>query len=245
MNKIRPSVGYRDLRSFQSATLLYDATYWFCERWVAPHSHIFDSMIQSARSGRQYIAKCSRASAIPSKTELRQIHLARACFEELLLDYEDFLRHRHLAQWTPDSPEALSVRQVGMQMSDPSNLTDLQRHALYARWLDHPEPALCVNTLIILIHQMNLLLDQQIATWEAQFVDDAGRSAPLENTPPPPPGPLPNPNQPVPPAPSARIPLCPTCGKPMVLRTAQKGKTAGKQFWGCSGYPDCKGLMKA
>ena len=29
----------------------------------------------------------------------------------------------------------------------------------------------------------------------------------------------------------------------MVLRTAQKGKNAGKQFWGCSGYPDCKGLL--
>jgi restriction system protein len=30
----------------------------------------------------------------------------------------------------------------------------------------------------------------------------------------------------------------------MVLRTAQKGNNAGKQFWGCSAYPDCRGAME-
>jgi restriction system protein len=36
-------------------------------------------------------------------------------------------------------------------------------------------------------------------------------------------------------------PACPDCGKSMALRTARKGYFAGKQFWGCSGYPECKG----
>ena len=35
------------------------------------------------------------------------------------------------------------------------------------------------------------------------------------------------------------IMICPRCGRTLVLRTAQKGKNAGKQFWGCSGYPHC------
>ncbi|WP_372845631.1 hypothetical protein [Pontiella sp.] len=30
----------------------------------------------------------------------------------------------------------------------------------------------------------------------------------------------------------------------MVLRTAKAGKNAGHQFWGCSGYPDCKGVIE-
>ena len=34
--------------------------------------------------------------------------------------------------------------------------------------------------------------------------------------------------------------LCPKCGNPLVLRTAQKGKNAGKQFYGCSNYPKCR-----
>lgn len=39
-------------------------------------------------------------------------------------------------------------------------------------------------------------------------------------------------------------PNCPKCGKPMALRTAQKGKNAGKQFWGCSGYLECKNVAE-
>ncbi len=57
MPRIRPSGGYRELRSFQIATLVYDATYWFCERFVDPRSRTSDQMIQAARSGRQNIAE--------------------------------------------------------------------------------------------------------------------------------------------------------------------------------------------
>ena len=96
MAKIRPSGGYRDLRSFQIATIIYDATYWFCERFLEPRSRTSDQMVQAARSGRQNIAEGSRASATSSQTELRLVNVARASLEELLLDYEDFLRHRHL-----------------------------------------------------------------------------------------------------------------------------------------------------
>jgi ATP-dependent DNA helicase RecQ len=37
------------------------------------------------------------------------------------------------------------------------------------------------------------------------------------------------------------MPNCPNCGREMVERTARKGPNAGGRFWGCSGYPDCKG----
>ena len=35
-------------------------------------------------------------------------------------------------------------------------------------------------------------------------------------------------------------PCCPRCGKPLILRTAKKGSSAGKQFYGCSGFPQCR-----
>ncbi|MDX1953049.1 MAG: restriction endonuclease [Verrucomicrobiota bacterium] len=38
-------------------------------------------------------------------------------------------------------------------------------------------------------------------------------------------------------------PECPTCGKPMVLRRAKTGKNAGQEFWGCSAYPHCRGIV--
>ncbi|MBI2890156.1 MAG: four helix bundle protein [Nitrospirae bacterium] len=248
MAKIRPSGGYRDLRSFQIATIIYDATYWFCERILEPRSRMSDQMVQAARSGRQNIAEGSRASATSSQTELRLMNVARSSLEELLLDYEDFLRHRRLRIWAPDSAEATAVRKIGQQHpTDPSGLTDEQRYALYAPWLDHEDPAIRANALLCLIHQANYLLDKQIVALEAQFIQEGGYSEQLATAR------LEerrrrkkadDPSDPSDPTdPNDLIPPCPKCGKPMALRTAQKGKSAGKRFWGCSGYPECKGIV--
>ncbi|NLW49977.1 MAG: four helix bundle protein [Candidatus Brocadiaceae bacterium] len=255
--KLRPGGGYRNTVSFQAATVIYDATYWFCERFVDQRSRTVDQMVQAARSGRQNIAEGSRAAATSSQTELRLLNVARSSLEELLLDYEDFLRHRRLAQWAPDSAEAKAVRDVPRKFkedqsdrSDPTDLTaltDAQRWALYAPWLEHAEGAIRANALICLINQANYLLDRQIAALEEQFVKEGGYSEQLatarlaersreraveadQSDPSDPPDP---------------IPPCPLCGKPTVLRTARTGKNAGRQFWGCSGYPDCKGVVRA
>ena len=241
MAKLRPSGGYRELRSFQIATIIYDATYWFCERFLDSRSRMSDQMVQAARSGRQNIAEGSRAAATSSQTELRLVNVARSSLEELLLDYEDFLRQRHLKKWEPDDPEALAVRRIGQQHStdqpDRTELSDEQRYALYAKWLDHEDPAIRANALLCLINQANYLLDKQIASLETQFIEDGGYSEQLATAR------LAERNRKKQANSSDAIPPCPECGKAMVLRTAQKGKSAGKQFWGCSGYPDCKGLV--
>ena len=114
--KLRPSGGYRQTASFQTATLIYDATYWFCEKFLDPRSRTIDQMVQAARSGRQNIAEGSRASATSSQTELRLLNVARASLEELLLDYEDYLRHRRLPQWDPEGPDAGAVRAVARSL---------------------------------------------------------------------------------------------------------------------------------
>jgi hypothetical protein len=124
--------------------LIYDATVWFCGKFLEPRSRTVDQMVQAARSGRQNIAEGSRASATSSQTELRLMNVARSSLEELLLDYEDFLRHRRLVQWAPDDREALAVRRVPQRFkhdqtdpTDRSDLTDLERWSLYAPWLEH------------------------------------------------------------------------------------------------------------
>jgi four helix bundle suffix protein len=249
MSKMRPSGGYRSTCSFQTATVIYDATYWFCEKFLDSRSRTVDQMVQAARSGRQNIAEGSRAAATSSQTELRLLNVARSSLEELLLDYEDYLRHRRLAQWAPDAPEAMEVRRVPQttrnDSSDLTNLTDQQRWALYAPWLEHTDPAVRANATICLIHQANYLLDQQIAALEKAFIEDGGYSEQLaiarlaERQ-----KKKGQPNPPDSSDPSARIPTCPNCSKPMVLRTAKTGKNAGQQFWGCTGYPDCKGVVK-
>ena len=86
--------GFRKLKSFQVAQLVYDVTVRFCERYVDRFSRTKDQMVQAARSGVQNIAEGSQASGTSKKTELKLTNVARASLEELRLDYEDFLRQR-------------------------------------------------------------------------------------------------------------------------------------------------------
>jgi restriction system protein len=209
-------------------------------------------------AGRQNIAEGSRASAASSQTELRLVNVARSSLEELLLDYEDFLRHCRLKQWAPQDAQALAVCRVPGQFkrdradqadqsdrSDPTDLTDLtdqQRWAFYAPWLEHADPAIRAKALICLIHQANYLLDQQIDALEQRFVQDGGYSEQLATA-----RIAHRVRQRQDPATSvtaASIPACPQCAQPMVLRTARSGKKPGSQFWGCSAYPACKGVVQ-
>ena len=100
--------GYRKLKSFQVAQLVYDVTVRFCDTRIGKRSRTHDQMVQAARSGVQNIAEGSQASATSKKTELKLTQVARASLEELKLDYEDFLRQRGLALWDRQYP----LRQV-------------------------------------------------------------------------------------------------------------------------------------
>lgn len=241
--RLRPSGGYRELRSFRTNTLIYDGTVAFCERFVDRRSRLVDQMVQAARSGRQNIAEGSRASATSSQTELRLVNVARASLDELLLDYEDFLRQRGLRLWASRDREALEVRAIGrgLGLRDLSDPTESSDRAAYARWLDHRDPAVVANTIVCLIHQANYLLDQQIRALERDFVQRGGyteqlaaarlaeRRQQVAST---------APSQPPPAAPN-----CTLCGRPLVLRSARQGPRAGSQFWGCSSYPECRGTQ--
>jgi restriction system protein len=128
-----------------------------------------------------------------------------------------------------------------------TDLTDQQRYSLYSHWLNHADPAIRANAILCLINQANYLLDQQIAALEEAFVTDGGYSEQLatarlvererqrkaDQS-----------NSAALPHPSTRIPPCPRCSKPMVLRTAKTGKNSGQQFWGCSDYPECKAVLR-
>ena len=98
--------GYRRLKSFQVAQLVYDLTVRFCDRYVDRRSRTRDQMVQAARSGVQNIAEGSQASGTSKKMELKLTNVARASLEELRLDYEDFLRQRGLAETGAESPGA-------------------------------------------------------------------------------------------------------------------------------------------
>lgn len=174
---IPPHGGYRKLRSFQTAQFVYDATIVFCDRFIEKHSRTRDQMIQAARSGVQNIAEGSMASATSKKTELKLTGIARASLEELLLDYEDFLRQHGLKKWDKDSPAALEVRRKYQaeksDLSDKSDESDKSdKSDPYS--IKQASAEVAANTIICLIHQASYLLRRQLQKLEKSFLSDGG-----------------------------------------------------------------------
>lgn len=108
-----PHGNYRELKSFQKAEIVYDLTWRFCGRFLRKGDRTVDQMVQAARSGKQNIIEGSKASITSKETELKLTNVARASIEELVADYEDFLRTREGAIWAKDSKEARFVRRLG------------------------------------------------------------------------------------------------------------------------------------
>jgi four helix bundle suffix protein len=158
--------GYRELKSFQHAELVYDATVKFCDRFIDRRSRTHDQMVQAARSGRQNIAEGSQASGTSKKTELKLVGVARASLEELLLDYEDFLRQRGMTLWPKDHPTAQTVRRLAY--------AENRSYLTYKSYVEDSPPEVAANTLVCLIHQTNYLLDQQLRQLEQAFLKEGG-----------------------------------------------------------------------
>jgi restriction system protein len=163
---IPPHGGYRTLKSFIGAEIVYDATVAFCDRFINPRSRTHDQMVQAARSGRQNIAEGSMASGTSKKTELKLVGVARASLEELLLDYEDFLRQRRLPLFGKDHPLCLEIRELGF-------LAD-RTYETYRSYIEEAPPEIAANTMLCLIHQTNYLLDRQLRALERAFIEEGG-----------------------------------------------------------------------
>jgi len=190
--------GYRRLKSFQVAQLVYDVTVRFCERYADKFSRTRDQMIQAARSGVQNIAEGSQASGTSRKSELKLTNVARASLEELRLDYEDFLRQRELVIWSREDPRraqliarrctsADEVAQWVKEQHDAINGRHGQsgRHGrcgqsttstLSMSSTSSTYPEIAANAALVLIAVACSLLDRQIAAQSRAFEDEGGFS---------------------------------------------------------------------
>ena len=170
---IPPHGGYRELQSYQMSEIVYDATVAFCDRFISRRSRTHDQMVQAARSGKQNIAEGCMASGTSKKFELKLIGVARASLEELLLDFQDYLRQKGLALWGKDHSKAKEVRRLCYQKN--------RSYKTYRSYIESP-PETAANTMICLIHQTNYLLDQQLRTLEKDFLKEGGFTERLYRT---------------------------------------------------------------
>ena len=244
-----PHGGYERLRSYRVSEAVYDATVVFCDRFIDKRSRTHDQMVQAARSGVRNISEGSGAAATSRKTEIKLTNVARASLsDELAKDYKSFLIQRGLRVWLKDSPEALAMRErlkhdlAPNLRPMPKGKVQLTGLAGLSAFVAKAEPELAANAMLCAVNQAAYLLHRQLQSQSRDFIEQGGFTERLYAT-----------------RVQARKasksgvsdrsdksdektnPVCPLCGKSMRRRTARQGPHAGQAFWGCSGYPECKG----
>ncbi len=175
--------GYRKLKSFRVAQLVYDVTVRFCERYVDHRSRTRDQMVQAARSGVQNIAEGSQASGTSKKSELKLTNVARASLEELRLDYEDFLRQRNLPLWPPGHPALVRFKERRCSTVDEVRAWVEEEHGRSRTNRDsHGQrgegavgsSTLVANAALSLLNLCCHLLDRQLAVLARAFAEEGG-----------------------------------------------------------------------
>ena len=154
---------YRNLIAFRKAECIYDITYFFAHKYLGKGDRTIDQMIQAARSGRQNIAEGCSASTTSKETEIKLLNVAKASLQELLLDFEDYLRVRNLELWDVNSPKAIQTRNVYSNHNDSA----FYRDAIAIR----SDETIC-NIAITLIHQTDVFLRKLIERAKKDFLEN-------------------------------------------------------------------------
>ena len=101
---------YHNLIAYKKSVVIYDITFFFTQHFLQKGDRTIDQMLQAARSGKQNIAEGNRAAATSTETEIKLTNVAKASFEELLIDYQDYLRTRNKLLWDGSNPRYEKMR---------------------------------------------------------------------------------------------------------------------------------------
>ena len=235
--------GYFRLDSWILANIVQLGTQSFCGRFLNrtndPCGRQYDQMTQAARSGCANIAEGSARRATSRETEMKLTDVARSSLAELSGDYLNWLLRQEKVPWGKETPDARAVYAVRLEKAEYGQdvVHDACLHILaqkrkFAKWLELGDDETMANCLLILIARVINMLNHQMETQGERFEQEGGFREKLT---------------------SIRVearakqeaaPVCPDCGKAMTRRKARSGKNAGQDFWGCTGYPECKGVRE-
>ena len=175
---------HKYLLTYRYSEIIHDLTVEFCQRFLVGHlsylgdlgqipkRRTIDQMVQAARSGKQNIVEGVGQSRTSKKGEIKLLGVAEASLEELITDYEDFLRQRKFAVWPKTHPKIQAFRKRAAFLTDLGNLSDLGDLREKPKLPEDQETA--ANLLLTLCHMATYLLSRQITKAEDDFVKTGG-----------------------------------------------------------------------
>lgn len=237
------SFSYYWLDTWIMANVIQLATQDFCTRFLNhnndPCGRQYDQMTQAARSAPANIAEGNSRHSTSKETEMKLTDVARATLAELANDYQNWLMSHEQLPWSMYSP---AYKQVASKNFDKPNYQDdvlyqssihiLKQKHYFDTWLLSEDSFTVANCLLVLCNRLIMMLGKQIENQLETFRKEGGFTEALtaerlahrtEQSR------------------QEKAPTCPICGKPMIKRMAKKGINSGKEFWSCSGYPQCNG----
>ena len=242
-----PSGGIRKTDAFTFVSIIQNETWHFCEAFLTykndPKGRLFDQMTQAARSGRANLLEGSARASTSKKTEMELTDVARASLAELLNDYECWLVNHGRLPWTIDEGQPvfdvrLDPPNFGRDLLHDSCLHTLEQRKKFARWLDSCDSMVIANCMLVLLQRVLRMLKRIKESQGEAFVENGGFNERLmdhrldaRDA-----------QRGLPGSSAGTTPVCPECGKPMRLR---KPRSGGLPFWGCSGFPECRGTREA
>ena len=156
---------YKRLLSYQKTVVIYDLTYYFCNRFVDKHDRTFDQMIQAARSGKQNIVEGYVDMATSKEMGIKLFNVARASLMELAEDYADYLRVRGLRRWDNDSKEMAVMTQLGATHSDSQYFLEMA---------ESRSDEIIANMALVLIRQAQSLICKYVDRVSVNFASEGG-----------------------------------------------------------------------
>ena len=161
------AAGYEYLLTYKLATVVYDLTVQFCNRWINSHSRIHDQMIQAARSGKQNIPEGYKQESLKGYIKLTGV--ARGSQEELLKDFEDYARQNGIAVWPKEKARGMrEIREIWRELREDCPYRPSRPFLL------PKDKERAINLMLTLINQTNYMLDRQIESLEKKFIEEGG-----------------------------------------------------------------------
>lgn len=157
---------YKTLKAYQKAVCIYDITFYFVQMFLDKvRDRTADQMLQAARSGKQNVVEGYSDAEGSSEVHHKLTVVAKGSLEELLEDYEDYLRARQLERWGQHHPKYLACIPLFQKHNDTE---------WYRRQIEGRSDEEIANIAIIVIHQELSLLRGLIDKISRQFIQEGG-----------------------------------------------------------------------